>query len=93
MVRLVAMDRSVRTGVLLPPVHVILKQKKLMARKFTGVERASVGTTLTLWTHMSEVQDARNSLKAHQLKPTWDLLTTHLLGSWTSAIPRISFTT
>jgi hypothetical protein len=91
MVRFVAMDHSVRTGVSLPPVHVILKQKKLMARKFTGVERASIGTTLTLWTHMSEVQEARNSLKAHQLKPTWDLSTTHLLGSWTSAIPRISF--
>jgi hypothetical protein len=61
-----------------------------MARKFTGVECASIGTTLALWKHMSEVQ-ARNPLKTHQLKPTWDSSMTHLLGSWTLVIPRISF--
>jgi hypothetical protein len=32
-----------------------------MARKFTGVECASIGTTLTLQKHMSEVQEARNA--------------------------------
>jgi hypothetical protein len=85
------MDHRVKTGISLPPVHVILKRKKLMARKFTGVERASVGTTLTLRKHMSEVQEAGNPLKVHQLKPTWDLLMTHPLGSWISTIPRISF--
>jgi hypothetical protein len=63
MVRLIAMDHSVRTGISLPPVHVILRQKKLMARKFTGVERASIGTTLTLVRkHMSEVQEAKETL-------------------------------
>jgi hypothetical protein len=55
------------------------------------VEHASVGTTLTIRKHMSEVQEAQNPLKVHQLKPTWDLLTTHLLGSWTSTKKRISF--
>jgi hypothetical protein len=52
MLHMVKIDCSIRTGILLPQVHVILKQKKLMARKFTGVERASVGTTLTLRTHI-----------------------------------------
>jgi hypothetical protein len=91
MVRLVATDHRVRTGISLPLAHVILRQKKLMARKFTGVECASIGTTLTQWKHMSEVQEARNPLKAHQFKPTWDLLMTPLLGLWTLVIPRISF--
>jgi hypothetical protein len=89
-VRLVAMDHRVRTDVSLPLTHMIPRQKKFMARKFTGVECASIGTTLTLWKHMSEVQ-ARNPLKTHQLKPTWDSLMTHLLGSWTLVISRISF--
>jgi hypothetical protein len=44
-------------------------------------------------THTMEVREARNPLKAHQLKPTWDLSMTHLLGSWTLAVPRISFIT
>jgi hypothetical protein len=42
------MDQRVRTGISLPLVHAIPRWKKLMARKFTGVEHASVGTTLTL---------------------------------------------
>jgi hypothetical protein len=66
--------------------------KGVYSKKVTGVEHASIGTTLTLQKHMSDdVQEARNPLNARQLKPTWDLLTMHLLGSWTLVIPRISF--
>jgi hypothetical protein len=58
MVGLITMNHRVRTGISLPPVHVIPKQKKLMARSITGVEHASAGITLTLWKHMSEMQEA-----------------------------------
>jgi hypothetical protein len=44
--------------------------KGVYSKKVTGVEHASIGTTLTLQEHMSDdVQEARNPLKARQLKP------------------------